>query len=156
LIGAAVIVVMSGVFGQSEIRAQEATTAGSQPQSEEPPPPAPSPWSFRVSPYLWFAGLNGDVGVNSNLPVVHVDVGFSDIFKSIDWFPPPAMFVSEVRYGRFGAFTDFMFLGLETDNAVAKGPVAATADLHLDTVVWTFGGSYRVIETDRASLDLLA
>jgi len=31
-----------------------------------------------------------------------------------------------------------------------------TADVKLDTIVWTFGGAYRVIDMDRGSLDLLA
>src|SRR5262245_9044762 len=74
-----------------------------------------SPWSFTASPYLWFAGLDGKIGVNQNLPSVDVDISFSEIFKSIDWLPPPVMFVGEVRYDRFAAFTDFIFLGLEDE-----------------------------------------
>jgi len=116
----------------------------------------PSPRSFSVSPYLWFAGLDGRVGVNQRLPSVDVDVNFSEIFKSIDWLPPPVMVVGEVRYGRFAAFTDFIFLGLEDDKGATRGPISVTADVKLDTIVWTFGGAYRVIDMDRGSLDLLA
>jgi hypothetical protein len=115
-----------------------------------------SPWSFRVSPYVWFAGLNGDVGVNANLPVVDVDVDFSEIFESIDWFPPPVMFIGEVRYKRFAFVTDFMFLGLDSEDEVTRGPVAVAAELELDTIIWTFAGSFRAFETERVSLDLLA
>jgi len=155
VMGATIIALVFGIFGQSEIRAQE--TTGDNPQAQaQPPPPAPSPWSFRVSPYMWFAGMSGNVGVGSRLPVIDVDVGFSDIFKRIDWFPPPAMFAGEVRYDRFAAFTDFMFLGLEADHSVTKGPVAVAADLKMDTIISTFGVSYRAIDTDRGSLDLLA
>jgi hypothetical protein len=90
---------------------QETSTQGSQAQGQPPPAPVQSPWSFRVSPYMWFAGVNGDVGVNSNLPTVDVDVGFSEIFKAIDWFPPPVMLAGEVRSGRFAFTSDLMFLG---------------------------------------------
>jgi opacity protein-like surface antigen len=152
--GAAIIAAMLGVFAPSEVRGQETTTEGSQAQPQ-PPPTAASPWSFRVSPYVWFAGMSGDVGVNSNLPVIDVDVDFGEIFENIDWFPPPVMFVGEVRYDRFGVFTDFIFLGLDSNDEVTKGPVAVAADLELDTIVWTFGASYRAIESDRGSLGLL-
>jgi opacity protein-like surface antigen len=156
VIGAAVIAAMLGVLGPLEASGQETSNQGSQAQAAQPPPAPGSPWSFRVSPYLWFSSISGDVGVNPNLPVLDVDVDFSEIFKSIDWFPPPAMFVGEVRYGRFAAFTDFIFLGLEADDAVARGPVVVAADLELDTVIWTFGGSFRAVEDGRVTLDLLA
>jgi hypothetical protein len=113
------------------------------------------PWSFRVAPYMWFAGLSGDVGVNQNL-VVDVDVDFSEIFESIDWFPPPVMLAGEVRYGRFAFITDFMFLGLDSDDEATRGPVTVAAELEMDTIIWSFGGSFRAIENDRVSLDLLA
>ena len=93
IVGAIIIAIGLGVLAPSEALCQETSTQGSQAQSQ-PPPPAPSPWSFRVSPYMWFAGVSGDVGVNSNLPTVDVDVNFSEIFKAIDWFPPPVRRVS--------------------------------------------------------------
>jgi len=154
LVGAAVTAITLGLFGPSELRAQETTTAAPQAQSQEPPPPAPSPWSFSLSPYVWFAGMTGTVGVNSNLPKIDVDVSFGDIFKDIDWFPPPTMLIGEARYGPFAAFTDFLYLGLDSNDEVTKGPGAAV-DLELHTIVWTFGGAYRVIDSDRGHLGLL-
>jgi len=155
--GAAAIALMLGAFGPSTALGQETPPQGSQAQSQ-PPPPAPvqSPWSFRVSPYMWFAGLSGDVGVNSNLPVVDVDVGFSEIFKAIDWFPPPVMLAGEVRYDRFAFVTDLIFLGLEVDDGATRGRVSVAAQMNLDTLVWTFGGSYRAVDIAPVTVDLLA
>ena len=51
--------------------------------------------------------------MRSDLPSVDVDVGFTEIFDAIDWFPPPLMLDGEVRYGRIGFVSDFMYLGLE-------------------------------------------
>jgi hypothetical protein len=114
IVGAILIAIGLGVLAPSEARGQETPTQGTQAQSQSAPPaPVPSPWSFRVSPCMWFAGVSGDVGVNSNLPTVDVDVNFSEIFKAIDWFPPPVMLSGEVRYGRFAFLSDLMFLGLE-------------------------------------------
>jgi hypothetical protein len=154
--GAAIIALLLGVLGPSEAHGQETSTQGSQTQSQPPPPAVQSPWSFRVSPYMWFAGLSGNVGVNANLPVIDVDVDFSEIFKSIDWFPPPVMLAGEVRYGRFAFVTDLMFLGLEADDERSRGPVRVAAEVELDTAIWTFGGSFRAIQNDRVTLDLLA
>jgi hypothetical protein len=113
VLGATIIAMVFGVLGPSEAHGQETTTAGSQATAQPPPPAVQSPWSFRVSPYIWFASVQGDVGVNANLPTVDVDVDFSEIFKAIDWFPPPVMLSGEVRYGRFAFLSDLMFLGLE-------------------------------------------
>jgi hypothetical protein len=156
LVVAPMALAVLGVFGVSEICAQEVFDEGPQSLSQESLPPAASPWSFRVSPYVWFAGLSGDVRVGRNLPAIDVDVDFGDVFDKIDWFPPPVMVAGEVRYDRFGAFTDVIFLGLDADNASTIGPVTVDADLQLDTLVWTFGGSFRAVETDRLALDLLA
>src|SRR5262245_5021632 len=128
VVGAAIIAVTVAIFSPSAIRGQEAPPAAPPAPSENPPPPQ-SPWSFSLSPYVWFAGMSGDVGVNANLPVIDVDVSFADIFENIDWFPPPVMVVGEVRYGRFAAFTDFIYLGLDSNDEVTKGPVAAAVDV---------------------------
>ena len=155
--GMATIAFMLGVLGPSAAQGQETSTQGSQAQSQPPPPaPVPSPWSFRVSPYMWFAGVSGDVGVNPNLPTVDVDVGFTEIFKAIDWFPPPVMLAGEVRYGRFAFTSDLMFLGLEADDSKTRGPVSVAGELDMDMVIWTFGGSFRAVEYGPATLDLLA
>jgi opacity protein-like surface antigen len=113
-------------------------------------------WSFRVSPYVWFARLSGDVGVGANLPVINVDADFSDIFESIDWFPPPVMVVGEVRYRRFAFVTDFIYLGLEEDHERTAGPESFAAEVDLNTTIWTFGGSFRAVETTPLTIDLLA
>ena len=153
-VGVAMTAVLLGVSGQSELHAQETSNQGAQAQVQKPPPP--SPWSFSVSPYLWFAGLDGKVAVNSNLPTVNVGVKFTDIFKSIDWFPPPVMVAGEVRYNDFAAFTDFIFLGIEDEKAAERGPIAVNADVKLDQIIWTFGGSYRFIDNEYGSVALLA
>jgi YfaZ precursor len=152
--GVATIALMLGALGPSEARGQETSTEGTQAQSQ-PPPPVQSPWSFRVSPYVWFAGVSGDVGVGPNLPVVDVDVDFSEIFEAIDWFPPPVMLAGEVRYGRFAFLSDLMFMGLDADEERTRGALSVAAKMDLDMVIWTFGGSFRVIDIDPGTLDLL-
>jgi hypothetical protein len=144
---------MLGSFGPTDLSGQETTTTDSEARSRQAPS---SPWSFSLSPYLWLAGMSGNVGVNSNLPAIDVDMSFGDIFKSIDWLPPPVMVVGEVRYDRFSAFTDFIYLGLDSSDEVTRGPVTAAVDVEFNSIIWTFGGAYRVIDSDRGHLGLLA
>jgi hypothetical protein len=154
LVSATIMAVAFAILGASPVRAQE-TTPDSAAQGLLPPP-VPSPWSFTLAPYVWFAGMSGDVRVNGNLPKVDVDVGFGDIFKVIDWFPPPTMFVGEMRNGRFAAFTDFIYLGLDDNENVTQGQATVPIGLQIHTIVWTFGAAYRVVDADRGSLGLLA
>jgi hypothetical protein len=116
--------------------------------------PEQSGWSFELSPSLWLAALDGDIGVRG-LPPAEVDASFSDIFDHIDWFPPPLMLAGEGRYGRFAFLTDFIYLGLEGDGG-SPGPLPVTADVDVKTAVWSFAGAYRVLQNDTASVDLLA
>ncbi|CAN7182533.1 hypothetical protein [Mesorhizobium sp. LjNodule214] len=119
------------------------------------PEAAPSPvWTFTVEPYFWMAGMNGRVGVRGLEPA-DIDVDFSQIFNHIDWSPPPVMLAGEARNGRYALFTDFIYLGLEADGTSA-GPLGLSANADMNTVVWTFGGSYRVVDTGTATLDVLA
>jgi len=152
VIGAATIAMVL-IFGLPEAWGQEASGQDSQAKDQKPPW-AESPWSVGLTSYVWFAGMSGDVGVRG-LPTAEIDVDFSEIFENIDWFPPPVMLAGEVRYDRIAFLTDFIYMGLEGDGA-SPGPLPLTAEAELKTMVWTFAGSYRVIQDDTVNLDLLA
>ena len=106
LVSAAIVALLVGCPGPMGARGQESSSQEPQSQGAEAAQTPDSPWSFRVSPYMWFAGMSGDVGVNANLPVIDVDVDFSEVFGAIDWFPPPVMMAGEVRYGRVAFLTE--------------------------------------------------
>ncbi len=146
--------VYASIFGTAVAAAIAVICTPANTWGQESSDPGSSGWSFSLSPYLWFAGLDGDIGVRS-LPPVDVDVGFSDIFDHLDWFPPPVMLAGEVRYGRFAFITDFIYLGLEADGE-SPGPAPLSADVDMKTVVWGFGGAYRALQDDTASVDLFA
>jgi hypothetical protein len=132
---------------------QESSSQEAQTQDTAVATTSQSPWSFGVTSYLWLAGLSGDVGAQGQ--VADIDVSFGEIFDSLDWLPPPVMVAGEIRYGRFAVLSDFIYLGLEGDGA-SPGPLPLSAELDLNTVIWTFAGSYRVIQNDPVTLDLLA
>ena len=113
-----------------------------------------SGWSFTVEPFFWAASLDGSVGVRGLGPA-NVNVDFDQIFDHIDWSPPPVMIDGEARNGRYALFTEFIYLGLEAEGT-SPGPFHISAKENLDLVLWTFGGSYRVVDDGTATLDVLA
>lgn len=151
----AVVAVGLAVAGQCEAGEQEHALPHSPVSVQQPPPPGySSPWSFGLAPYLWFAALNGELGVR-DLPAAQIDASFKDIFDNLDWWPPPIMLAGEVRYDRAAFVTDFIYLGEEVSGST-PGPLGRPVNADTDTLVWTFGGSYRVVQVPRGSIDLRA
>jgi hypothetical protein len=123
---------------------------------QAPPPPvaAPAPisnWTFQITPYLWAAGLEGDVRVGPNAPLVNVDASFGDILDHLRF---AAMATVEVRYARFGVVADLMYLSLA---ASATGPFGfLNAQLKDKTLIATVSGAYRAVDAGSWWLDLEA
>ncbi len=89
------LMVMMMVFAVSQGQAQEQTVH------------VGDDWEFVVAPYLWMAGMIGDVTVKGTDS--EVDAGFSDILDSLD-----AAFLGyiEARKGKWGFYTDASYLKL--------------------------------------------
>ena len=131
-----------------------AADAQTQPLETAPELVAPG-WSFTVEPFFWAASLEGNVGVRGLGPA-DIDVGFDQIWDHLDWWPPPVMLDGEARYDRYALFTEFIYLGLEAEGT-SPGPLQLfSAEANLDVILWTFGGSYRVVDNGTATLDVLA
>ncbi|MEG6552044.1 hypothetical protein V6C53_17575 [Desulfocurvibacter africanus] len=102
-----------------------------------------SQWEFTVAPYIWFAGLEGDLTVGDR--EVDVDVDFSDILDSLD-----VAFLGQVeaRKDPWGVFLQANYFKLNSDESEARaaGPLGfeRQLDVDLETTLWLveFGGSY--------------
>ena len=120
-----------------------------------PPETAPEPvWTFTVEPFFWAASLDGRAGVHGLGPV-DVNIDFDQIFNHIDWWPPPVMLNGEARNGQLRSFHRVHLPGTRGRWNRAR-PVPHFGPEDLDMVLWTFGGSYRVVENGTATLDVLA
>ena len=62
-------------------------------------------WHVSASPYLWLAGLNGDLNLSGHEAAVHQS--FGDIFSNLK---VGFMGLGEVRRGRVGVLTDLLFV----------------------------------------------
>lgn len=70
-------------------------------------------WRFAVTPYVWFAGLRGDVGVG---PLTsHVDLSPGDILSHLDF---AAMVYGEVRRQWFVGGVDAMYFSVSGAKAI--------------------------------------
>jgi hypothetical protein len=122
-----------------------------------PPPEAPAVvavpggWEVVIAPYLWAAGLSGDVGVGGR--TAQIDQSFGDILSDFDI---GFMGVTEVRYDRFGIFSDVAYAKL---SATDKTPFQVLANkIHTEStsLMWTLAAEYRIVQQPGASLDVMA
>lgn len=104
-------------------------------------------WHFVVAPYVWFAGIKGDVSVKG-LPEVPIDESFSDIFNSFH-FGFLAHF--EGRKNRWGFASDLMYMDLRAPVA-AGSPILGPLDLEATVKSLTAEGLgfYRAASGGRA------
>jgi len=111
-----------------------------------------SGWEFAFAPYVWAAGLDGDIA-QFGLPAVEVDLSFTDILKHFDI---GFMGAGEARYGRLAFLTDLLYVKLSADDEVEARRVKA--DISLTTEVLTILGTaeYRLIDAEGGTLDALA
>jgi hypothetical protein len=114
-------------------------------------------WTFEFTPYLWGAGMSGEVGADP-LPTINVDMSFSDILKNLD---AGLMGAFEARQGRYGLLFDAIYMKLSdsgTASRVGSGPVGATAtasaELEMRQTLYAAAVAYRVDE-GRTPLDVI-
>ena len=113
-------------------------------------------WHFIAAPYMWFAGLKGDVSVKGVVDIP-IDESFSDVFSNFHF---GFLGHFEGRKDRFGFATDVMYMNVHVP--VATG-VPVLDQLGLETTVKSTTvegvGFYRVATGGRkdnpAGLDVL-
>ena len=88
-------------------------------------------WDWEFTPYLWTAGIEGDVALG-NLQG-NIDVDFSDI---ADVLSGGALVHVEAHRGQHGFFGDLVYLKLEPDDI---STVAGSAQVEFETTAIEFG-----------------
>jgi hypothetical protein len=102
-------------------------------------------WSFKITPYLWTMGVDGDVGVGP--ATASVDVDFLDAVKDLEF---GGMLSAEADYGPWSILGDVAYLSLEDDEDTRIG------EFEVELEQWLVQGAvaYRVVKTETTSLDL--
>jgi opacity protein-like surface antigen len=99
-------------------------------------------WRFDATPYLWFAGLDGDVKIG-RLPTGGVEASFSDIASSLHFV---AMGAFEGRKDRWGFLADAMYIDLSQSTSTPKGVAFGDVGASLTEQIYTGFASYRVLD----------
>jgi opacity protein-like surface antigen len=118
------------------------------------PPGESSGWQFSAGPYLWLAGLKGDMGVVEEVEPVKVDLSFGDILGALKF---AAMGTFEARNGRFVGTADLMYLSMgASDNIEIREVDFLDVELDAKTFITTLTAGYRAVDQDGLSLDVFA
>ncbi|WP_442204645.1 hypothetical protein [Rhizobium sp. RAF56] len=129
----------------------------SQAADMTPDAPAPTPvqtssgWTYTVTPYLWAAGISGDVGVR-RLPEAHINADFGDIWNNLDF---GAMVTGEARYDRYSIVGDVIYLKLSNDTATPRGIVANNVEVTSKTFTGFLGAGYALLDAPNGHLDIV-
>ncbi len=123
--------------------------AGQPAKTISEPAPAQPDWEFLASLYLWGAGMDGTTGVKGI--DLQVDVSFADIVSKLDL---GLMGTFEVRKGRWGVIADLMYSELSGDGSTPATRVRG--EIEMKQFLGSFYLGYRVVDTSRATIDLLA
>ena len=119
------------------------TTSSSQTTSSEE-------WEFTVTPYVFFAGLKGTIGVQGQ--TASVNARFPDIFRNLDF---ALMGTFEARKGNWLILTDAMYMSL-SGKRVTPSPFFSDIDVEVKETIIDPEIGYRVVKRERGSIDLLA
>jgi hypothetical protein len=92
-------------------------------------------WKFEITPYLWAAGIDGDVTVNGQS--TNVEVSFSDMLDATN---ASFAFLGVAQYGRVVLWAQVDYLSLDTDE-IDDPP--ANARLESDVTMSTLAVGYQ-------------
>jgi len=119
-------------------------------------------WQFGATIYGWLPDIAGTVvfpsGAESSIGV--------DISTILDHLKMTAQGSFEVQKGRWGAYTDVIYLdvgeaksqtrGITIGDVALPASVTAAVDFDMKTTLWTLGGRYRVASEPASTFDVLA
>lgn len=129
--------------------------------ASEPPAPmtTPSPdWVVQISPYVWAAGMKGQVSPFRRAPTLEVDKSFSDVLEDLKG----GGFINLwARRGNFVASADVTYVDLGQSEAIGALPVIGptpglSATVSGQMFMATLAGGYRLLEGPQGSFDLTA
>ena len=119
------------------------------------PMPAPQGISgeskYRFTPYVWMAGLQGDVGAQGR--VVHVNAPFLEVIDEVN-FGFAAVFEAKLSE-KWAVIIDFSYLNLSDDKST-PGPLFDAAQVNIKSSFFSAEGAYKLAGTGAARLDISA
>jgi hypothetical protein len=105
-------------------------------------------WHFSLSPYLWGAGVEGDVG-HKRTGKSHVKLDFSDVARNLD---VAFMGLMEARKGPYSLLADMMYIDSTTKTQLPSSRL----DTKSKTASGFLGAGYMLLQAGESHLDAIA
>jgi hypothetical protein len=116
------------------------------------PASADDSWQFRLTPYLWFAGLKGDLATIPGSPPASIDISPSQAIEDTE---VGLMLLFDAKRGRHGVFADFLYTDVRSDEDLLPPPIALTLRSVSKTTILSLAYQYELHNEDRAVVDLI-
>jgi opacity protein-like surface antigen len=150
-----------GLMGASAtLPAEAAATAaattdlGPEHALDEPAPDDGSDeWDVAFTPYVWLAGIKGNIAIPRNDSEADVDKSFADILGDLKF---AFMGTLDVEYRRFIVHTDLVFLSLGANVERVDSLVFTEGEVDAKTLLATAAIGYRVVDQGPMYVDLYA
>jgi len=110
-------------------------------------------WQYRLTPYLWFAGLKGDVATIPGAPAAPIDISPSEAIEDTE---TGLMLLFDARRGRHGVFADFLYADVRSDEELLPSPIALTLRSVTKTTIFSLAYQYEILRQDDTVVDLIA
>jgi len=125
--------------------------------------PADGTWRFGAALYLYLPSIDGNMAFPTRGGDASISVNSDSIFDSVNG---AFMGTLEANNGRWGVFTDFLYVDVsgsnsgtrdfQIGNSGAPSSVTANLDLKLKGSAWTIAGEYRLAASRAFTMDALA
>lgn len=122
-----------------------------QPFSPATPPVEIAGWSVSIAPYMWLAGISGDIAQFGS-PTVHIERSFSDIFDDLKF---GGMVMGEARYGEISIVGDIVYTKISSSRGTPHGIAARSVEVTSDTFTGFLGMGYSVLKNEQLTLDIV-
>ncbi len=109
-------------------------------------------WQFRLTPYLWFAGLKGDVATIPGAPSAPIDISPSEALEDTE--TGVMLFFDAKRRGH-GLFADFIYTDVRSDEELLPDPIGLTLRSVTRTTIFSLAYQHEIFNRDQAVVDLL-
>jgi len=126
-------------------------------------PPTDGKWRFAATLYAYLPTIGGEMAFPTRSGEGSVTVNADTLLDSLEF---AFMGNFDANNGRWGVFTDFMYLDVSGSKSQTRDfqvggaglPASVTGDLDFDLkgLAWTIAGEYRVASTRQYTMDVLA
>lgn len=101
-------------------------------------------WEFSISPYLWAAGINGNIGARGI--VSQADVPFSKVLETLDF---AGFLAGEARKGNWAIIGDLQYVKNSLSNEFTRLSGGASANLMVEQFKFALAAGYVLHESEQ-------